>query len=65
MPARVARSAQIRAGQSVEVTGDGDGIHLRPRGAPKTTLAQKLAAFDPDLHGGESMAIEPLGREVL
>ena len=64
IPASVARSARIRAGQPVELTVDDDGIHLRPRGAPKTTLAQKLAAFDPDVHGGESMATEPLGREV-
>jgi antitoxin MazE len=64
IPASVARSAGIRAGQPVELRVAEDGIHLRPKGAPKTTLAQKLAAFDPELHGGESMATGAVGREV-
>jgi hypothetical protein len=29
------------------------------------TDAQKLAAFDPALHGGEAMAYRPIGRETL
>lgn len=29
------------------------------------TLDAKLAAFDPKLHGGEVMAMRPVGREVL
>jgi antitoxin MazE len=64
IPASIARSARIRAGQPVEITVAEDGIHLRPRGTPKTTLAQKLAAFDPARHGGEAMATGPVGREV-
>jgi hypothetical protein len=31
----------------------------------RLTLAQKLAAFDPALHGGELMATRPAGNEVL
>jgi len=65
IPASIARSARIRAGQPVEVTVAEDGIHLRPSGAPKTTLAQKLAAFDAGLHGGETMATGPVGREIV
>ena len=65
IPASVARSARIRAGQPVELTVAEDGIHVRPKGAPKTTLAQKLAAFDPKLHGGESMVTGAVGREVV
>jgi antitoxin MazE len=38
---------------------------VRALGEPKLTLAQKLAAFDPALHGGEVMATVPVGREVL
>jgi antitoxin MazE len=34
-------------------------------GDPKLTLAQKLAAFDPVLHGGEIMAARPTGQEIL
>jgi antitoxin MazE len=65
IPASIARSARIRAGQPVEVTVAEDGIHLRPKGAPKTTLAQKLAAFDPELHAGEAMATGLAGREIV
>jgi antitoxin MazE len=65
IPASIARSARIRAGQPVELTVAHDGIHVRPKGAPKTTLAQKLAAFDPALHGGESMTTPAVGREVV
>jgi hypothetical protein len=38
---------------------------VRPKGAPQTTLAQKLAAFDVELHGGEAMPTIPIGREIL
>jgi antitoxin MazE len=65
IPASIARSARIRAGQPVEITVAEDGIHVRPKGAPKTTLAQKLASFDPRIHGGESMTSVAVGREVI
>jgi antitoxin MazE len=65
IPASIARSARIRVGQPVEVTVAEDGIHLRPRGEPKTTLAQKLSAFVPELHGGEAMPTGPAGREII
>jgi antitoxin MazE len=64
IPASIARSARIRAGQPVELIVAEDGIHLRPKGAPKTTLAQKLAAFDPALHSGEALATRSVGHEV-
>lgn len=63
IPSSLARSARIRAGQPVELTVAEDGIHVRPKGAPRTTLAEKLAAFDPALHGGESMPAAIVGRE--
>jgi antitoxin MazE len=34
-------------------------------GEPKLTLAQKLEAFDPALHGSEVMATRPIGNEAL
>jgi antitoxin MazE len=34
-------------------------------GAPRLTLAQKLAAFDPSRHGGELMATSRVGKEVF
>jgi antitoxin MazE len=65
IPAAVARSARFKVGQPVEVSAHDDNVLVRSIGTPKLTLAQKLAAFDPALHGGESMATKPIGRELL
>lgn len=65
IPAATARAARIRAGQPVTIEATPDGVVLRPIGEARSTLAQKLAAFDPDLHGGEAMPTAPLGREAL
>jgi len=65
IPAAVARSARFVVGQPVELSVGEDGVLVRPAGKPKLTLAQRLAAFDPALHGGEAMTTGPVGREVL
>src|ERR1700680_1066183 len=65
IPAAVARSARFRAGQPVEVSVQDSNVVVRAIGDLKLTLAQKLAAFDPALHGGEVMATRPTGQEVL
>jgi antitoxin MazE len=39
-------------------------VLVRPIGEPRSTLAQKLTAFDPALHSGEAMATVPVGNEV-
>jgi antitoxin MazE len=65
IPAAVARSARFRVGQPVEVSAQDSNILVKALGEPKLTLAQKLAAFDPTLHGGEIMATGPVGHEVL
>jgi hypothetical protein len=36
---------------------------VRATGKAKLSLAQKLAAFDPALHGGEGMASALIGKE--
>jgi antitoxin MazE len=64
IPAAVARSARFKVGQPVEVSVQDSTVLVRPIGAPKTTLAQKLAVFDPALHGGEAMGGAPVGAEV-
>jgi antitoxin MazE len=38
---------------------------VRAIGEPKLTLVQKLAAFDPALHGGEVMATRAVGKEAF
>ena len=34
-------------------------------GDVQLSLAQKLALFDPEKHGGEAMPVAPIGKEVL
>lgn len=65
IPAAVARSAKFKIGQPVEVSAQDIGVLVRAVGEPKRTLAQKLAAFDPDLHGGEAMSVVPVGKEEV
>jgi antitoxin MazE len=64
IPLAVARSARFRVGQAVEVSAQDSTVLVRAIGAPKLSLAQKLAAFDPALHGGEAMATNLVGKEV-
>lgn len=56
IPAPVARLARFKLGQEVEIATQEDGVTVKPVGAPRLTLAQKLAQFDPLRHGGEAMA---------
>lgn len=65
IPAAVARSARFTVGQPVEVSAQDSHVLVRAVGEPILTLAQKLAAFDPALHGGEVMATRPVGKETL
>jgi antitoxin MazE len=65
IPAAVARSARLKVGQPVEVSARDSNVLVRALGAPRLTLAQKLAAFDPARHGGEVMAATRVGREVV
>lgn len=64
IPAAMARAARVQLGQPVQMALHEDGLLLTRTGEVRTTLAQKLAAFDPDRHGGEAMATAPVGREV-
>lgn len=61
--AKVARAAHIVEGQPVHVEVVDGGVFLRPVIASRETLAQKLARFDPALHGGEVMSGGPVGKE--
>jgi antitoxin MazE len=65
IPAAVARSARLKVGQPVEVSAQDSNVLVRTLGEPKLTLAQKLAAFDPERHGGEAMATTRTGMEVF
>jgi antitoxin MazE len=65
IPAAVARAARITVGQPVEVSAQDSNVLVKPLGEPRLTLSQKLAAFDPAVHGGEVMVTRAVGNEVL
>jgi antitoxin MazE len=63
--APVAKAARFARGLPVTVEVVEGGVLVRAAGKPKLTLAQKLKAFDPQLHGGEVMATARAGAEVF
>jgi antitoxin MazE len=65
IPAAVARSARFKVGQPVVVSAEESNVVVRAVGAPRLTLAQKLAAFDPTRHGGEAMPTTVVGNEAV
>lgn len=63
--APVAKAARFSRGLPIKVEVVEGGVMLRTVGKPKLTLAQKLKAFDPTVHGGEVMATGRVGSEVF
>jgi antitoxin MazE len=61
--APVAKAARFTRGLPIKVEVVEGGVMLRTAGKPKLSLAQKLKAFDPEIHGGEAMATGLLGAE--
>jgi hypothetical protein len=41
------------------------GVLVAPSGELRLTLAQRLALFQPEIHGHEEMPAAPIGKEVL
>jgi antitoxin MazE len=64
IPSVVARSARLSAGQPVRITASRHGLVVRPLGPRRLSLAEKLAQFDSRVHGGDAMAVAPLGTEI-
>jgi antitoxin MazE len=65
IPSSVAKSVGFRVGQPVAVSAQDSAVLVTPVGDLRLTLAQKLALFDPKMHGGEAMASVRVGKEVL
>lgn len=65
LSARVAKEARLSSGTHVRVEVVPEGVLLRPVAVPRPTLAQKLKAFDPAIHGGEAMASGRVGQETF
>ena len=64
LQAAVARAAHLRANQRVRITVEDGRVIITPQLDQPATLAERLALFDPAMHGGEAMAVRPVGREV-
>lgn len=65
LPAAVARAARLHADQQVRVRVDEGRVVIEPLADAPLTLAQRLARFDPEVHGGEAMAAsQALGAEA-
>ena len=64
LPASVARAARLKADQRVRISVEDGRVIITPHGDKPLTLADRLALYDPELHGGEAMTVAALGREV-
>ena len=65
IPAAIARSARLSAGQPVEVSVADVGVTIMPTGRREMTLGERLERFDPARHGGEAMISSRVGREAI
>ncbi|HVY23454.1 MAG TPA: AbrB/MazE/SpoVT family DNA-binding domain-containing protein [Steroidobacteraceae bacterium] len=65
IPARIAKASRLALGQPVALEVADGVVIVRPEGKPKLTLAQKLKAYNPDIHGGEAMTTNRVGAEVM
>jgi antitoxin MazE len=65
LPAAVARAARLKAGQRVHIAVEDGRVIITPHGDKPMTLAERLALFDPVVHGGEAMCFTSLGRDAL
>lgn len=63
LPAAVARAAHLRVNQRVRVAVEKGRVVITPVAPRELTLEQMLASYDPARHGGEVMAVVPLGAE--
>lgn len=56
LPAAVARAARLHADQRVRIAVEDRRVVIVPVGDAPLSLTQRLARFDRERHGGESMA---------
>ena len=63
--APIAKAAHFTVGSPIRIEVVAEGVLLRAAGEPKLSLAQKLKAFDPAVHGGEAMPSGRVGAEVF
>ena len=63
IPAAVAKAARLQANQRVKHTVDDALVVITPQASKLRPVHERLAHYDPALHGGEVMAAAPLGAE--
>lgn len=64
LPAKVARAAHLQAEQRVRMYVESGRVIIEALEDTQPSLAQRLARYDPERHGGEAMAVaNPLGAE--
>ena len=65
LPAAIAGAARLHVEQRVRVLVEGKRVVIEPLADEPLTLAQRLALFEPAVHGGEAMPVsQPLGAEA-
>jgi len=63
IPASIAHRAHIGLGSKIEISLVDDHITLKSIESKTVTLEQRLAQFDPKIHGGEVMQVDVIGLE--
>ncbi len=63
LPAAVAGAAHLHEDQPVRITVEGDRVIIEPVKDSALTLEQRVALYDPERHGNEVMACQPVGAE--
>ena len=63
IPAAVARAAKLHANQRVKVSVEDGRVVITPQLDRVLSLTERLALYDPLMHGGEVMAYAPIGVE--
>lgn len=64
IPKAIAKAAHISAGHEVTLEVTDYGILVRTTQQPEETLAQRLEAFKPEIHGGEFPKSQSLKSKV-
>ncbi|WP_424192014.1 hypothetical protein ACMYR3_11085 [Ampullimonas aquatilis] len=64
MMTHVAQAAGVKVGTCVRLTAQPGRIIIETA-EDVPSLAAMLATFDPKRHGGEVMALTPIGKEIL
>ncbi len=63
LPQSIAKAAHLHVDQRVRIAVEEGRVIITPVEDDAQTLEQRLARFDSARHGGEVMALEPVGAE--